>query len=346
MDPLLASLLRPEAYDHPVGPIGLIETHISWVLLTGSFAYKVKKPVNLGFVDFDTLEKRHQACLEEVRLNRRLAPALYLEVVAIQGPAERARVLGSGANLLVGDDGVEGVVILLDAPCWKELRLNAEGPVTMARVGAGRDLAKTIHDTARASLAGLEPLIGIPAQVGGAIRMNAGGKFGAIGDAVDAVAVLGADGEQRVFTASELRFGYRESNLPAGIVLWASLRVAEDDPIACRERVKEIFAYKKSTQPMAAHSAGCMFRNPVMPDGSRVSAGKLIDLAGLKGTRVGCAFVSAEHGNFIAIDRKAGAPARTDDLRELVDLIKSRVLDGAKVELQTEVVFWRRGEAS
>jgi UDP-N-acetylmuramate dehydrogenase len=169
---------------------------------------------------------------------------------------------------------------------------------------------------------------------------------GAIGDVVDAVAVLGADGEQRVFTASELRFGYRESNLPAGIVLWASLRVAEDDPIACRERVKEIFAYKKSTQPMAAHSAGCMFRNPVLPDGSRVSAGKLIDLAGLKGTRVGCAFVSAEHGNFIAIDRKAGAPARTDDLRELVDLIKSRVLDGAKVELQTEVVFWRRGEAS
>ena len=97
MDPLLASLLRPEAYDHPVGPIGLIETHISWVLLTGSFAYKVKKPVNLGFVDFDTLDKRHQACLEEVRLNRRLAPALYLEVVAIQGPPERARVLGSGA---------------------------------------------------------------------------------------------------------------------------------------------------------------------------------------------------------------------------------------------------------
>ncbi|MFZ4749596.1 MAG: UDP-N-acetylmuramate dehydrogenase [Phycisphaerales bacterium] len=256
------------------------------------------------------------------------------------------RVLGSGANLLVDDEGVDGVVVKLDTECFRRVEFNADGIVERMRVFGGASMEKLVQDSARRGLRGLEPMSGIPASLGGAIRMNAGGKFGAIGDVVDAVAVLGADGEQRVFTASELRFGYRESNLPAGIVLWASLRVAEDDPIACRERVKEIFAYKKSTQPMAAHSAGCMFRNPVMPDGSRVSAGKLIDLAGLKGTRVGCAFVSAEHGNFIAIDRKAGAPARTDDLRELVDLIKSRVLDGAKVELQTEVVFWRRGEAS
>jgi UDP-N-acetylmuramate dehydrogenase len=256
------------------------------------------------------------------------------------------RVLGSGANLLVDDEGVDGVVVKLDTECFRRVDFNADGIVERMRVFGGASMEKLVQDSARRGLRGLEPMSGIPASLGGAIRMNAGGKFGAIGDVVDAVAVLGADGEQRVFTASELRFGYRESNLPAGIVLWASLRVAEDDPIACRERVKEIFAYKKSTQPMAAHSAGCMFRNPVMPDGSRVSAGKLIDLAGLKGTRVGCAFVSAEHGNFIAIDRKAGAPARTDDLRELVDLIKSRVLDGAKVELQTEVVFWRRGEAS
>lgn len=256
------------------------------------------------------------------------------------------RVLGSGANLLVDDEGVDGVVVKLDTECFRRVEFNADGIVERMRVFGGASMEKLVQDSARRGLRGLEPMSGIPASLGGAIRMNAGGKFGAIGDVVDAVAVPGADGEQRVFTASELRFGYRESNLPAGIVLWASLRVAEDDPIACRERVKEIFAYKKSTQPMAAHSAGCMFRNPVMPDGSRVSAGKLIDLAGLKGTRVGCAFVSAEHGNFIAIDRKAGAPARTDDLRELVDLIKSRVLDGAKVELQTEVVFWRRGEAS
>jgi len=102
MEPLLASLLRPEAYGHPAGPIRLIETHISWVLLTGSYAYKVKKPVNLGFVDFHTLELRRRACFEEVRLNRRLAPALYLDVVPIQGPPERARVPEADAAVGAG----------------------------------------------------------------------------------------------------------------------------------------------------------------------------------------------------------------------------------------------------
>jgi hypothetical protein len=106
----------------------------------------------------------------------------------------RVRVLGSGANLLVGDDGVEGVVILLDAPCFKELQLNAEGPVTAARIGGGRDLGKTIRETVAAGLEGLEPLIGIPASIGGAIRMNAGGKYGAIGDVVRSVTVIGLDG--------------------------------------------------------------------------------------------------------------------------------------------------------
>ena len=254
------------------------------------------------------------------------------------------RLLGSGANLLVDDEGVDGVVVKLDTEFFQRVDFNAEGLVERMRVFGGASMEKLVQECARRGLAGIEPMSGIPASLGGAIRMNAGGRFGAIGDAVDAVAVLGMDGEQRVYTAAELRFGYRESNLPEGIVLWASLRVAPDDPMACRERVKEIFAYKKSTQPMSANSAGCMFRNPVMGDGTRVSAGKLIDQARLKGTRVGCAFVSQEHGNFIAIDRKAGAPARTDDLRGLVDLIKTRVLAEANIELQTEVVFWRRGE--
>jgi len=96
MPPLIASLLRPEAYAHPVLSIRLIETHLSWVLLTGSTAYKIKKPLNLGFVDFSTLELRHRACLEELRLNRRLAPALYRDVVPIHGPCEHARLHGDG----------------------------------------------------------------------------------------------------------------------------------------------------------------------------------------------------------------------------------------------------------
>ena len=79
--PLVESLLRPAAYPYPVKNIELLQTHISWVFLTGEFTYKVKKPVSFGFVDFSTLERRRFFCDEELRLNRRLAPELYLDVL-------------------------------------------------------------------------------------------------------------------------------------------------------------------------------------------------------------------------------------------------------------------------
>jgi aminoglycoside phosphotransferase family enzyme len=97
MDPLIAALLKPVAYDHPVRRIQLLETHISWILLTGPFAYKLRKPVQLGFVDFSTAARRRQDCIEEVRLNRRLAPDLYLGVRDIHGPPDQARFHGPGA---------------------------------------------------------------------------------------------------------------------------------------------------------------------------------------------------------------------------------------------------------
>jgi hypothetical protein len=96
MEPLIAALLRPEAYPHPVVAIELLETHISWVLLTGPYAYKIKKPVNLGFVDFSTPQRRLHFCQEELRLNRRLAPELYLALCPIHGPAATASFLGNG----------------------------------------------------------------------------------------------------------------------------------------------------------------------------------------------------------------------------------------------------------
>jgi len=96
LDPMIAALLRPEAYPHPTGALSLIETHISWVLLTGSWAYKIKKPVNFGFVDFSTFERRQHFCREELRLNQRLAGDLYRDLVAIHGPPEQARLEGLG----------------------------------------------------------------------------------------------------------------------------------------------------------------------------------------------------------------------------------------------------------
>lgn len=96
MEPVIVALQDPAAYPHPTGAITLVETHISWVLLTGPYAYKIKKPVNLGFVDFTTLQQRRYFCQEELRLNQRLAPELYLDLVEIHGPASRASLKGWG----------------------------------------------------------------------------------------------------------------------------------------------------------------------------------------------------------------------------------------------------------
>jgi len=93
---LISALLDPTAYDHPCRDIQLIETHISWLLLTGDYAYKIKKPVNFGFLDFSTLPLRQHFCTEEIRLNARLAPQIYLRVVRISGSATEPHINGDG----------------------------------------------------------------------------------------------------------------------------------------------------------------------------------------------------------------------------------------------------------
>jgi aminoglycoside phosphotransferase family enzyme/predicted kinase len=101
MEPMIAALLRPDAYDPAVERVELLQTHISWILLAGPFAYKIKKPVNLGFVDFATAERRRWFCSEELRLNRRLAPDLYIDLAPVHGPADRASFHGDGPVLEV-----------------------------------------------------------------------------------------------------------------------------------------------------------------------------------------------------------------------------------------------------
>jgi len=96
---LIQSLQKPQIFDHPTEGFELVETHISYVLLAGPFAYKFKKPVNFGFLDFTTLGKRRFYCEEELRLNKRLAPELYLEVVAVTGTEDAPRLGGPGAPI-------------------------------------------------------------------------------------------------------------------------------------------------------------------------------------------------------------------------------------------------------
>jgi len=251
------------------------------------------------------------------------------------------RILGSGANLLVDDLGVAGVVMRLDAPAFREVRANAAGEVEALRVMAGVDLARLVTDAARSGQAGLEVLGGIPASVGGAIRMNAGGRFGAIGDLVERLDCITRGGELVSYPASELRFDYRRTNIPDPVIVSAVLRVEPDDPVRVRERLKEVFAYKKRSQPLAEHSAGCAFRNPWDPvREERVSAGRLIDETGLKGLRIGGAEVSVVHANFVLVH--PGARAR--DVAELLAEIRRRVFDRTGIELEPEVVHWTRDD--
>ena len=127
---LIRSLHDPACYDHAAGPVRVIETHISWVLLTGEFAYKIKKPLDLGFLDFSSLSKRLHACCDEVQLNRRLAPAIYLDVVPITGTPAAPRVNGSGETF-------EYAVKMRQFPPDATLdRLDAEGGLTAHHVEA------------------------------------------------------------------------------------------------------------------------------------------------------------------------------------------------------------------
>lgn len=254
------------------------------------------------------------------------------------------RVLGAGANLLVADDGIDGVVLLLDAPPFREASPNRSGRIEAVRLFAGADLPRAILDCARAGLGGLEGLAGIPATIGGAVRMNAGGIHGSVADRLHSISCITRRGEIATYAAADLAPGYRHMPLPDPIILSAAFRLEEDDPIALRTRVKEIMAHKRSTQPLAEHSAGCMFRNPPDPadPARRLPAGRLIDAAGLKGLAVGGASVSPRHANFVVV--RPGATAA--DVLALGELVRQRVFEHSGVRLEREVVVWdRHGES-
>lgn len=260
---------------------------------------------------------------------------------------ERLRVLGDGANLLVDDDGVDGLV--LDT---RELNaVEIDETMGKVRAGAGARLPQLINETVRAGLGGLEVLAGIPASVGGAAVMNAGGRFGSIADrvrtveAVDPVTCHPVTLERR-----EIEYGYRRSGLGGLVVVGVEFALEPASPESLRARLLECMAYKKKSQPLKADSAGCCFKNPVLgapvdgigSPGDRVSAGLLLDRAGCKGMREGGAEVSAEHANFLVTEK--GGRAR--DVIALMDRAAARVREAFGVELEREVVVWGQGEES
>lgn len=258
--------------------------------------------------------------------------------VRCQESGTPVRVLGHGANVLVLDHGFPGVVVRLDDPYFKHFKIDCH----VVTVGAGYDLAKLVLETAKAGLGGLQCLAGIPASVGGAVRMNAGGVYGDIGQTVRRVMVCDANGQVYYRDRDDLVFDYRRTNILARYILEVEFDLTPQDPQQLMKQVKEIFTYKKNSQPLAEHSAGCAFKNPRRTLPADVdhrpgpSAGQLIEQSGLKGFRIGRAEVSTRHANFVI----AHPGCTAADVMALIDHVQRTVQDRHGLLLEREVVVW------
>lgn len=235
-------------------------------------------------------------------------------------------VLGKGTNVLVADEGYDGAVLVLG----REFKRHVSDDESI-RAGAAVMLAAAVQSAFKAGLAGLAFAVGIPGTIGGALAMNAGAHGSWIGEVVDSVTLFVPGSGLVSMKGSEVLWGYRASGLPSrGIIVEGVLRVHPEDPARIRAEMERNFAKRKETQPVGVPSAGSVFLNP---EGEH--AGRLIELAGLKGVRVGGARVSPVHANFIV--NEGGATA--SDVMRLVRKIQMTVGDMYGVRLEPEIRF-------
>ena len=244
-------------------------------------------------------------------------------------------VIGGGSNLLVGDEGVRGLVIRIhggDEMQTDDTTVRADGGVTINGL---------VRWTISRGLAGLEAWAGTPGTVGGAIFGNAHFQGRLMSELVKTVVLLDRDGHVQHVGAEEMEFAYDYSRLHRTheIVVAADFKVAAGDAERLRTIARESLAFRKRTQPLEKASAGCIFQNPDpardhVPSGIPPSAGALVDRAGLKGASVGGAHVSARHANFIVNDGRATA----DDIVRLIEQCRREVRDQFGVDLRDEIV--------
>lgn len=232
-------------------------------------------------------------------------------------------VVGRGSNLLVSDTGWPGLALRLGAG-FKWVRRDGE----LVSAGAAEAMPAVTAWAAREGLAGLEFGAGIPASVGGCVRMNAGAHGGQTADGLLRVEVATAEGPRQL-AAAQLRPGYRSTTLPPrAVVTAATWRLAPAPPAQIRARLDALRSWRRATQPLRQRNCGSVFTNP---DGE--SAGRLIDAAGLRGTRVGGAAVSEKHANFIVVS----PGARAADVAALIRHVQQVVLASGGPPLVPEV---------
>ena len=243
-------------------------------------------------------------------------------------------VLGRGSNLLVADDGWPGLAVRLGAG-FKWQRRSGD----VVESGGGTSMPALAAWLATEGLSGLEFAAGIPATVGGSVRMNAGAHGGQTADRLVAVTVASPEAPAGVeVDAAGLGFGYRRSALPPrSVVVAARWRLTPADPAEIRAKLDELRAWRRATQPLRQRNCGSVFTNP---DGD--SAGRLIEAAGLKGRAVGGARVSEKHANFIVVDPAA---ATAKDVVTLIREVRAEVAERGGPLLEPEVRLVGFGEA-
>jgi UDP-N-acetylmuramate dehydrogenase len=239
-------------------------------------------------------------------------------------------VLGRGSDVVISDRGVRGLVIQDRA---EGSRVDGDRYVA----DAGVPMARAATETQKAGLTGLEFGLAIPGSVGGAVWANAGAHESDIAGVVESARVLASDGTEAIVPAAELGLAYRDSTFkhatgddPPAIVLDATFRLEPADPDVIKTRLDDIRRWRQAHQPLGQASAGSVFRNPPGD-----SAGRLIEAAGLKGTKIGGAGVSEKHANFIVNHRTGTAT----DVRRLGDHVRDVVAAADGIELVYEVEF-------
>lgn len=233
-------------------------------------------------------------------------------------------MLGRGSNLLVRDGGIRGVVISLAHEHFSRIEIDG----LRLTCGAGARLKNVAQEAKRQGIAGMEFMEGIPGNIGGGLRMNAGAMQSEMFAVVESVRFMDRAGEVHERPVGEVPVEYRHCALfDENIALGVVLRGRADEPAAIDERMQAYSQKRWASQPPKP-SAGCIFKNPAL-----IPAGKLVDELGLKGTRIGGAVVSAEHGNFIVNDGTATAK----DVLALIEIIKQKVRQTRGIEMRTEV---------
>ncbi len=233
-------------------------------------------------------------------------------------------IIGNGSNLLISDKGFRGLVIKLGIDFQKINHVN-----NIVTADAGVSLPFLLKKTKTYSLAGIEPLVGIPGTVGGAVITNAGTRYGKIGDVISKLVVMDLKGE-RIILKKDLKFFYRGSNIDSQkeIIVEVEFSLSEKDEELIDKDMKNYMEERKNRQPWNLKSAGCVFKNP-----SQGSAAKFIEEAGLKGFSKGGAEVSKLHANFIVNTKDA----TSSDILYLIRTIQDEVHKKFDILLELEI---------